>query len=67
MTTSDVDVRPSGKDKGKGKEPAKSRSALQAAAELEEIQTEEIRRLRTRAAYLVEMADQLEVTIRSKR
>src|SRR6202142_3470433 len=67
VTSSDVDMRPSGKDKGKGKEVAKSRSAMQAATELDEIQTEEIRRLRTRAAYLVEMADQLEATRRSRR
>ena len=69
MTSSDVDVRPSGKDKdkGKGKEVVKSQSAIQAASELVEIRTEEIRRLRTRAACLVEMADQLEATMRSSR
>ena len=69
MTSSDVDVRPSGKDKGKGKdkEVAKSQSAIQAASEMVEIQTEEIRRLRSRAACLVEMADQLEAQTRSGR
>ena len=67
MTTSDVDMRPSGKDKGKGKEPAKSRSALRATAEQEEIETEEIRRLRSRATFLVEMADEMEVKRRSRR
>ena len=67
MTSSDVDVRPSGKDKGKGKEVAKSQSAIQAASEMVEIRTEEIRRLRSRAACLVEMADQLEAQTRSGR
>src|SRR6202142_3363933 len=67
VTSSDVDVRPLGKDKGKGKEVAKSQSAIQAASEMVEIRTEEIRRLHTRAACLVEMADQLEARTRSGR
>ena len=67
MTSSDVDVRPSGKDKGKGKDVAKSRSAIQAASELDEIENEEIRRLRTRAAYLVEIADSMEAKKRARR
>ena len=67
VTSSDVDVRPSGKDKGKGKEVAKSRSAIEAASEMLQLRTEEIRRLRSRAACLVEMADELEAKTMSGR
>ena len=67
MTMSDVNVMPSIKGKGKGKELEMSWAALRAAAEQEEIETEEIRQLCTRATYLVEMADQLEAMRRSRR
>ena len=65
-TTSDVELKPSNKGKGKGKAKL-SAAAIEAAEEEASLRAKEARRLRTKAALFLEMAETMEGGSRSAR